>query len=395
MLSAALLVVTLLAYAAAWFWFERQVANTDRLLVERALANVHFTAESVASSAGRDLEQYFDLVEQAAREPELIDRLREARKSVEFRQLATRLNDTALSSREDAAADALRSEMASNQLRRAIQHWVEEFGNDLPLFASFVLDADGLQIARHPLEGGQTIGRNYAWRAYYSGHDRDEPRAWRPASANDHLHSTYLSPPFVSEFTDEWVVVISTPVVDPKANDLLGVMGLMVRLGAFARLPGRAPTAISRAEDAAFAVLVDTRASQQGQILQHPLFNELEDRRPHDNSASPRRQLLDRSQADEQLRVSMERDPLDANHRDPLGRVNSRFDQRWLASRLPVKVRGTDCGLAVIVQESYDQIIGQPLSTMRRGLVLLSLTTLLLSAAAIVPLWAVILRLVR
>ena len=68
---------------------------------------------------------------------------------------------------------------------------------------------------------------------------------------------------------------------------------------------------------------------------------------------------------------------------------------RWLAGQWPVEARGEATGLAVIVQERYDQIIGQPLAQMRRGLVLLSLITLGLSTAVIVPLWGIILRLVR
>ena len=47
------------------------------------------------------------------------------------------------------------------------------------------------------------------------------------------------------------------------------------------------------------------------------------------------------------------------------------------------------------MQENYDQAIGKPLADLRRGLVVLSLVTLGLSAAVIVPLWGVILRLIR
>lgn len=49
----------------------------------------------------------------------------------------------------------------------------------------------------------------------------------------------------------------------------------------------------------------------------------------------------------------------------------------------------------VIVQESYDETIGRPLDELRRGLIVLSLITLGLSAAVIVPLWGIVLRLVR
>ncbi|MGE3406280.1 MAG: serine/threonine-protein kinase, partial [Pirellulales bacterium] len=48
-LSAALLLVALLAYGLAWVWIEHQLVETDRTLTERALANVRFTTESVAA----------------------------------------------------------------------------------------------------------------------------------------------------------------------------------------------------------------------------------------------------------------------------------------------------------------------------------------------------------
>lgn len=85
----------------------------------------------------------------------------------------------------------------------------------------------------------------------------------------------------------------------------------------------------------------------------------------------------------------------DAHYRDPFGAVSSKYARRWPAGRMPVRVRDNETGLSVIVQESYDKIIGQPLSQMRQGLILLSLITFGFSAAVIVPLWGVILRLVR
>ena len=75
--------------------------------------------------------------------------------------------------------------------------------------------------------------------------------------------------------------------------------------------------------------------------------------------------------------------------------VDPYYRQRWLAGQQPVMARGKDTRLRVIVQESYDALIGQPLTDLRSGLILLSLATLLLSAAVIIPLWTLILRLVR
>ena len=137
-----------------------------------------------------------------------------------------------------------------------------------------------------------------------------------------------------------------------------------------------------------FAVLIDSRPAHAGQILQHPRYSELE------QQPAARKELLAHS-VEKALRVQGNWTWHD-DFRDPLEQQHSGAEkQRWLASRLPVKIGGADSGLDVIVQESYRQSIGQPLADLRRGLILLSLVTLGLSASVIVPLWGVILRLVR
>jgi hypothetical protein len=161
----------------------------------------------------------------------------------------------------------------------------------------------------------------------------------------------------------------------------------MLRLGSFVELPGNALRGDASAANR-FAVLIDSRPAHAGQILQHPRYSELE------QQPAARKELLAHS-GEEALRVQG-RWTWHDDYRDPLEQQPSGGKkQRWLASRLPVKIGGTDSGLDVIVQESYDQIIGQPLGDLRRGLILLSVITLGLSASVIVPLWGVILRLVR
>jgi hypothetical protein len=190
----------------------------------------------------------------------------------------------------------------------------------------------------------------------------------------------------VSRFTNQWVVVITTPV--HHNDEFVGVLGLMLRLGSFAELPGNA---IRQRETGVpsehrFAVLTDAREPQPGQVLQHPLYNRLD--------AKAQRDLLDHSQ-DAALRVPAGKWELDDHYRDPFAAASTDYDQRWLAARLPVEVRGQPTGLFVIVQESYDEVIGNGLDSLRSGLLLLSLVTLGVAAAMVVPAWVVILRMVR
>jgi hypothetical protein len=127
--------------------------------------------------------------------------------------------------------------------------------------------------------------------------------------------------------------------------------------------------------------------------LQHPLYRELSTETTSEQP-SPRRQLLDHSQ-DAALRVPLDDWTENSDYRDPFAAVSEQYDHRWMASKLPVEVRGRPTGLYVVVQESHDEIIGHPLGQLRHGLLILSLVTLGLAGAMVAPLWVIILRLVR
>lgn len=382
-LSASLLGAVVVAYLVAWLWFESIYAQSDAKLTAQALSNLQFAATSVARTASSDLEEYFDEVERKAADPALTQELAAIAKNEAWMGLAQQLSSSSL---DEALAAPLRQQLERDPQRMAVQKWVEEqpIGEHLPNFAWFVQLPDGLQIARNPLVSGgeKTIGRNYAWRAYFHGGAQDFADDWRP-TAGEHVASTHLSPAFVSRYTDEWVVVVSTPI--KHEGTFVGVLGLMLRLGNFAELPGNVLSDGGTSAER-FAVLVDAREPNAGQILQHPLY--------HLPQEARRRELLDHSQ-DAAMRVSQTKWIVDGAYRDPFGAADAQYDQRWLAARLPVKVRGRETGLSVIVQESYDEIIGDGLAGMRSGLTVLSLVTLGLAAAMVVPAWVIILRLVR
>jgi len=212
----------------------------------------------------------------------------------------------------------------------------------------------------------------------------DLPLDGRLPDPDDHLAGTRISPPFVSEFTNEWVVVVSAPVFDSERN-FLGAVGLMIELESLTKLPKSSVDA-DATDGSAFAALIHSRkGNYQGLIFQHPLIDALE--------PDKRRELSDRCKQDPNLRVAPWTESLMKDYHDPLGREESRYAGSYLACRLAIG--GKESGLEVIVQEPYDQTIGQPLAQMRRGMILLGLITLGLSAAVIVPLWGIILRLVR
>jgi hypothetical protein len=80
-------------------------------------------------------------------------------------------------------------------------------------------------------------------------------------------------------------------------------------------------------------------------------------------------------------RMDHYRDPLAA---DPDG---GEYDRHWLAQMEPIRVRGQQTGLVVIVQEAYDAAIGATLDGLKEGLVRRGLTALLLIVLVMISLW--------
>jgi hypothetical protein len=368
--------VVAMVYVLGWIGFHAACASLDRELTARALASDVFAANSVADAAGLDLERRYEIVEQAAREPRLIRLLDEIANDAQLMPLLARLSDPHL---DAATHERLRTALLGHPKQHELQDWLMQRPSDqaVPVFAWFVLDAAGLQLARNPIEDWQTVGRNYAWRSYFHDEAIDRPEYWR-AQPEERLRRTKLSQAFVSRFTNQWVVVVSTPVLD--GDRFLGVVGLMIELGKFVELPGNEVVRPADSNDGRFAVLVDARDGNRGQILQHPLYIAL--------SGQARRELLDCSQNAEYA-VTLGQWTASSDYHDPFGR---RFDRRWLAAQAPVQVRNQPTGLVVIVQESYDGLIGVALGQLKSTLIWLSFATLGLIATFVAPLWWLVLR---
>jgi hypothetical protein len=81
-----------------------------------------------------------------------------------------------------------------------------------------------------------------------------------------------------------------------------------------------------------------------------------------------------------------------SDYRDPFSRASRRYARRWLAAQAPVEVRNQPTGLIVIVQESYDDLIGDALGQLKSTLILLSIATVGLVAIFVAPLWWLVLR---
>ncbi len=177
-------------------------------------------------------------------------------------------------------------------LSRRIAEMTQTMGssNESATFNSlFVTDARGTILAlalSDPEELTQSpVGRNFAYRTYFSGRYADESHGQSSREFAPTRH-THLSSTFRSTSTGKWKVAVSSPVWPVEYGEAendearaqvqpLGVLVLTINLGDFDLLSGQTP----EQGRSRFAVLVDGReGAQQGTLLQHPILESMESR---------------------------------------------------------------------------------------------------------------------
>ncbi|MCS7237176.1 MAG: protein kinase [Thermoguttaceae bacterium] len=387
----------------------RLLEGSRKALIEAALRNNAFAAEFVARTASNELERRFEAVESVANSPEFRAWLDCFRRSEELQNILEELDRSPASSRAsepsglsargegDRQAD-LRQKFRHHPARKALQAEFEAlipdrfhpFKSPSPgeVASWFFCDWRGFSVVRVP--ESETVGHNYAWRSFFHGGPADLPRGTRPPTG-EHLRRTQLSAVFQSEAHDQWIVAVATPVFeDPrKQQGFLGVVALTVRVGRFVEVES------GQARFSAFqmAVLVDERpGDHQGVIVQHPLFQKLENLAEIDFG---------------RYRLPLELLPntieKGIGFRDPLGELAERTGHPlpakwWLAQAAPVQVRGEPVGWWVVVQEAYDNFegtIGWTLSQLQRGLIVYAGAALAAVLLIFGGVWLLVLWLLR
>ena len=387
----------------AWRGFSTTVRQSREALTRRALENNQLMAQYVADLAGKELRRRFEAVEQLAGNTRFQDLVRQTLQDPDFRDLAEQLSQPNLTETE---AEPLRRRFRNHPLRAALQR---EFAQMIPgwmrpgtgedsegvdeVASWFFCDPRGISTARVP--ESLTIGRNYAWRSFFTGRERDMPRTWRPA-ADEHLTQPQLSAVFPSDATQQWIVAVAAPVIDSRTQQFLGVVALTVRVTRFVELEG------TRAQ---FPVLVEMRPGDYtGMILQHPLFDEVL-RRELRLPERFRKQEYRLRREDLPLPVEkledLEKGPA-VNFVDPLSRdeLGTEYRRRYLAQVAPVQLgRGDgsvqDVGWIVLVQEDYATAIQRPLEGFQHALLRYGVISAGLVGVILLGLWTLTARLLR
>jgi len=372
----------------AWKGFSTAVTRTDTELTRRAYQTNRFVAGNLAELAGNELARRGRAVAQLAQSPELRGALAAATgPGAESVPLLEKLSDPARSEEElEPLREQYREE---NTARLALQQAFERASNTVAAEHGivehsgwFLNDARGVQVARNPSQ--PIIGRNYAWRSYFSGRPDDLLESERPARG-EHVEGVHLSAVYQSQATRRWIAAISAPVYDEGPDRaFLGVVAIMVELDRFADFEGDDPRQ--------FAALVDWRQGRnRGLILQHPQLEALLGARADLPEDELRKYRVVLRRADEKTgRLVGYHDPLSDLPPD---------QQRWLAEMAPVAFPAgppnpDDC-LAVVVQEAYQGAIGSTLARLKGSLVRWGLWALLAIAIVMVGLWGLALRMFR
>lgn len=349
----------------AWWGFGAAWRQSEETLTERALESNRFAAQYVARHAATEIEARLRAVERVADSSRFWKMMEELTTDPTIEQSLVKLNDPKLSPMEESKLQlAFRDHPRRVAFQRAFEEWIGDRAKSVNSW--FVMDARGVQLARMHESRIPTIGRNFAWRAYFNGLGRDMPETWRP-DPKQHISDTIISPVYFSRATHTWMAAICAPVydeADPPA--FAGIVGITIEVGRFLELQGG---------ERQFATLVDWRDGEtKGMILQHPLWDTLR----NEKGQLPERLTEYRVSAD---RMPKPGTPIQ-NYVDPVGNDpdGAAYRKRWLAQSEPVQVRGDSTGWVVLVQESYDATIGGPLDDLRREL----LQYALMAAAAVI-----------
>ena len=235
-------------------------------------------------------------------------------------------------------------------------------------------DARGVCLGRWPQS--DTIGHNYAWRAYFNGGPKDLPPDWRPAKPGDLKIVTkpYLSPVFLSQATNRWIVGVSSPI--RQDGDILGVLTMTFAVGEIIDLP--------EAEFQIPVLVNKTSEQHSGIILEHPLYEK-------DHHVAGQF-------TESQFRLSAEDYPdtpeRRENYHDPLANAQDgqEFRGRWLAEMVPVRLQSQNTGWVVIVQEAYEDVIGKPFQKTRRELFWVGVRAIAICVGVSAVVWFVLIR---
>jgi len=392
-------------------------AATSALRTEARGSN-QLAARFAAQTLETEIERYFDLTEEESSRNELGKLLRETLSDPDMESslaqiAASQTPRQALS--QTAARDVVLDSSARKKLNAYLDRRLELYTSDeglathhQRLASLFVVDASGtifsIAYGNHVSRAQDSVGRNFAYRTYFSGRRDDLPNTTSIADVRP-LNETHLSSAFQSTATGLWKVAISTPIrfqptsapeneqestpIDTQPVDAVFVA--TINVGDFELLRENKSSPIRRT-GSQVAVLVEARQGPlRGTVLQHPLMDRQRDR---GDTLSDQRFQVASELVDELLQGG------DVDYRDPMARASDgdQYAGQWIAAMQPVTLpdtpssatdRSTD--LLVLVQYRLADVL-DPVGQLRRSLIRQGLAAIASILAVTFVLWWVVRR---
>ena len=383
----------------SWFAYGRAYSDTLEAVNNKSYESNQFAARLAASSASQKIAEYFRAVGELARNPDFIGDLESALNDPELSEMRQQLDDPEHNS--DDAFEELREDFRSNEAREKLQVYLQERienkFNRFPISASwFVNDIRGNQLASRfeKTPGTNTIGRNYSYRTYFTGLDRDQVSQENGINVynvgpwgvdRQIIDRPHLSATFLSKGTVTWKVAFSVPVRNEK-DEIIGLVACTSEMGNFVNFDS--------AGKMQYATLIDGRPGDNtGAILEHPAFETI------DNNPATIPKVTD---------IATIRDS--QRFRDPIADLPEcgRFDRNWIAALASVLINQNylaapgqadqsqidKSGLYVLVAEDYDKVV-EPVSKLGSKLIWLAIYATLFFLIVAISMWILVVRMMR
>ena len=318
-----------------WYAFREAVARTDEAITRKAVQSNSFAAKLAARSASEQIDEYFQVVVELTQDEAFLKAYGEFLEDEKAQQLVSQLSHPKWNTNQ--AVDS-RQKFIDNESRKSLQPFLTtrlfDRTGKYPYAASWVvLDRAGNQVASEFRGANTTLGKNYSYRTYFTGLDRDlkvtdddgeiEYQVEHDPSVRQVIDRAHLSAVFSSRQSNTWKIGFSAPIL--LDGEVHGVVLVTEELGNFIEFEhGKTQ----------YAMLVDAREGDYtGAILEHPLFKAIikKGERVPDELTAVR------------VDVSMEKDS--PEFRDPIGTADKRsdnqvsvYDREGLAAWAPVTV---------------------------------------------------------
>ena len=379
-----------------WSAYGRAISDADKAITDKSIESNQYAARYAARSVTEQISEYMRMVSQLSQSEEF---MRAFRKSTSNPVIARACAEVADPNRNEATSDIrkqLIQRLSDSDLQKILEREIER--PDQPETASwFVNDRAGTQIASvyiDPKNKKVTLGKNYAYRTYFTGEDRDRVTletdgTRRFVVSPKHFERTVITEPhisaiFLSEGSSTWKFAFSTPI--RNGDEVLGVVALTVDVGHFVDFPNVATQ---------YAMLVDGRSGEnKGVILEHPLFHSFLDKQ----------EMIPENLTRTMIEIDAVNDR--KGFVDPLLPSNQDAKRELIVARAPVFFgrgnrelprsgdRRKQTGLVVLAVEDYQSIVG-PVRSLSQRLSQLGVLASIFFILVTIGMWILVMRMLR